>query len=284
MRAEHDRAEFAVARHALKGVPVVLLERIAKLPEQVPQKARVGYDRNAFLGTRIEPLEELHGPVAATIVRLPGIAVEDVLIVPHLREVKIRKLRRDFGDGSPPVADVVPPPLPAFLADQDARCRDANARGMLWGSRGRLARIQEGRRPRNPGPAKDVARRLAGSGERGDHYQIEGREGASAGGPICEDLLETLGLVDAQRGEPAIVEGMVDGGGISPEEAVVVARLARCHIVVALGVADKMDLLRAAGKEYGESGGRRAERILEAIIQHSLRNRLDLGETCRRHD
>ena len=41
--AQHDRAQFAVASQSLQIVPIVVVETLPELPEEVTEEARVGH-------------------------------------------------------------------------------------------------------------------------------------------------------------------------------------------------------------------------------------------------
>ena len=165
----------------------------------------------------------------------------------------------------------MPPPLPALLPNQEPRGADLHARGVFRGVHGRIDLIQEGRLARGPGLAEDVQRRLARPRERTNDDEVERREGPRAGRPRGEVGPEGLRLRYALGRETGVVE--VEVGRVlsrSGYEALVRPRLLRGDVVVPLGVADEVHLLRAVGEKHGEAGLGRAEGVLEAVALHGV--------------
>jgi len=165
MRTQNDRTQFTISGHTLKIILVLMLQRITELTEQMPQKRRVRNHSDALLRPRIQPLEELNRTITTILIGLTRIAKKHVLIVNHLRKIKIGKLRRDLLNRSPPVANVPPVPLPALLAHNDARCGNGDARVVLHRSQRCLPVVEEGGCTGLSTASEDVACGLAGSGE-----------------------------------------------------------------------------------------------------------------------
>jgi len=272
VRAQDDRPELTVPGQPLESLPVLPVQVLTELAEQVPEERRVRHDCDALLRPGVEPLEELYGPLAAVLVALALVGVEDVLVVQHLGEVEVGELGRDFADAAPAVADVVPPPLPAVLLDQEAGGGDLEARPVLGGVGRRLSGVEKGRDSRLPRPAEHVERRLARPGQRRHDDQVERGEAPRSGWALGEVRLEVERLLDPLLGESGVVQGMVlRGRQVAPEEAVVRPAFFRGDVVVPLGVADEVDLLGPLGQEDREPRLRRAERELEAVALHGRR-------------
>jgi len=165
--AKHDRTELAIPRETLQAVHVVAVEILSELSEEMTEEARVRDDRDALLGTLVQPLEEFHSTLAAVLVRLPLVGVEDVVVVHELGEVEVRELGGYLAYGPPAVADVVTPPLAAFLPHEEAGGCDLHPRLALRRAVGRVDEAEERRLPRLAGRPEDVQRRLARAGEGG---------------------------------------------------------------------------------------------------------------------
>ena len=165
--AKHDRTKLAIPRETLQAVHVVAVKILAELSEEMTEEARVRDDRDALLGTLVQPLEEFHRPLAAVLVRLPLVGVEDVVVVHELGEVEVRELCGYLAYGPPAVADVMPPSFAAFLPDQEAGWRDLHARLAFRRAVGRVDEAEERRLPGLAGRSEDVQRRLASAREGG---------------------------------------------------------------------------------------------------------------------
>mmetsp|Transcript_17645 Transcript_17645/g.23779 ORF Transcript_17645/g.23779 Transcript_17645/m.23779 type:complete len:214 (-) Transcript_17645:210-851(-) len=157
MRAQHNRTQLTIARNSLQLVPIVRHRVRPKLLEQMSKKGGVRHDGDALLGPLVEPLKKQQRSLTTVLVRLALICIEDVFIVLHLAKVKARELGHDHPDGAPPVTDILAPPLPTLLANQNVRPRYC-PRG-LEGTFGRAIRslpwIQECRHTRGARGAKD---------------------------------------------------------------------------------------------------------------------------------
>jgi hypothetical protein len=151
----------------LEAVHVVAVEVFAELSEEVTQEARVGDHGDALLGTLVEPLEELDGTHTAMLVRFPLVRVEYVLVVHDLGEVEVGEFGRYLRYGPTSVADVVTPPLAAFLSHEESGRRDLHAGGALGGALGGVNETEERRLARIAGRAEDVECGLASARERG---------------------------------------------------------------------------------------------------------------------
>lgn len=276
MRAKHNGPELAVTSHALQAVLVLTLQRIPKLSKKVPKERRVRNNSDTFLRPRVQPLQKLDRPRTALLITLPLIAVENIFIVVHVRKVKLGKLGGNLADRPPPIADVVPPPLATLLLDEDPGRGHRNPREMLRRPCGRHARVEEGGRPRRTGAPEDVQRRLARARQRRDDDEVECGEGAAAARAARKDVAQLRRLGDALGRETGVVEGVVGSGRVAAEEAAIVARLLGRDVVLALGVADEVNFLGSAGEEDGEARRRRAEAVLEAVVEHRLGDGLGL--------
>mmetsp|Transcript_31729 Transcript_31729/g.58126 ORF Transcript_31729/g.58126 Transcript_31729/m.58126 type:complete len:248 (+) Transcript_31729:565-1308(+) len=244
MRTKYDRPQLAIPRQPLQTIPIVIVQRLPELSEQMPQKRRVRHHRDALLRALIQPLQKLHGARAAVLVGLAPVRVEHVVVVDDLRKVEIGKLRGDLADGTSAVADVPTPPLATLLPHEESRGGDLRSRRPLGGAFRSVGRREEGGLARFARRSEDSQCRLAGSGEGRYDDEIEGGEGSRSGGTFGEVSAEHFGLIDALGGESRIVEGVCGGGRRSSEEAGVVSRFLRGDVVIALGVTDEVDLLR----------------------------------------
>mmetsp|Transcript_22611 Transcript_22611/g.50295 ORF Transcript_22611/g.50295 Transcript_22611/m.50295 type:complete len:202 (+) Transcript_22611:1360-1965(+) len=166
--AQHDRAQLAIPRQPLEVVPIVVVEALPELAEEVTEEARVGHHCNALLRTGVQPLQELDGSITAVLVRLALVRIEDIFVVYHFREVEVGELLRNLPNRPPSIAAVVPPPFPALLPDQEPRGADLHTRGVFWGIHGRIDLIQEGRLSRRPGFSEYMKRRLTSPRQRTD--------------------------------------------------------------------------------------------------------------------
>mmetsp|Transcript_65 Transcript_65/g.137 ORF Transcript_65/g.137 Transcript_65/m.137 type:complete len:248 (+) Transcript_65:374-1117(+) len=244
MRTQDDRPQLAIARQPLQTIPIIIVQGLPELSEEMPQKRRVRHDGNALLRALIQPLEKLNGASAAVLVGLALVRVEDVVVVHDFGEVEIGKLGGDLADGTSAVADVVTPSLATFLPYQESRGGDLDSRELFGGALRSVGRGEEGGLAGFARLSEDSQCRLAGTCEGRDDDEIEGGEGSGAGGTFGEMGAKTFGLIDTLGSESRVVEFVCRGGCGSSEEAVVVSRFLRGDVVIALGVTDEVNLLR----------------------------------------